>query len=233
MDEVGLGEVARDPLVEAVDLGLADPDLGDDRGPGLEGGPLHRQPAQGVGRAGGPADQLPEQPGGALHVGGPGLLVELGLGGVELGLGGLLAGLEAAQADPEAVAVVLGGVQPLGQPLDLGVLRVELGRPLALAARAALGAGWAGAATAAVPPARATSVARTRARTRAIGARWPRLTSSPPSDIVAPIRPVRRASYPILPVLHPTDSVVRMRELPRRASELLALGGAVQGQVEA
>ena len=73
------------------------------------------------------------------------LLVELALGRVELALGRLLAGLELGQALLEPVAAVVAGVQPLGQPLDLGVLGVELGlEGLGLGGKGGVGGGRAG-----------------------------------------------------------------------------------------
>ena len=59
VDEVGLGEVARDPLVEAVDLGLADLDLGDDQALASRAARCIGSRRRASGGLAGPADQPP------------------------------------------------------------------------------------------------------------------------------------------------------------------------------
>ena len=127
MDELGLGQVGRDPLVQAVDLILADAHLGDGSGQGLEYGPLRWPRAARLELAASVSEQFGEQPLRAVHVHRPSAFVELELGGRQVGLDCLLALPESGHGKAELTAAVVGGVQPLGQPLDLGVLGVELG----------------------------------------------------------------------------------------------------------
>jgi hypothetical protein len=62
-----------------------------------------------------------------VHVHRPGAFVELELGGRQVGLDGLLALPEGGHGKAELTAAVVGGVEPLGDALDLGVLGVQPG----------------------------------------------------------------------------------------------------------